>query len=95
MWAYDPRHPDAHGQRDSLVQTIDIAPTILEYFGLPVPPDAQGVPLGERMLHDTPVRNNAAIYGTDGKRVVLGHFLYKKNETIILPRQARDKHRES
>ena len=40
--------------------------TILEYFGLPISADAQGVPLTERMLHDQPARNNAALYGVHG-----------------------------
>ena len=33
-----------------------VAPTVLDFFGLPVPPDMQGVPLKSRMLDDTPVR---------------------------------------
>jgi arylsulfatase A-like enzyme len=80
MWVYDPRIPDEHGTRDSLVQTIDLAPTILEYFGLPVPPDAGGEPLQDRMLHDTPVRNNAAIYGVHGGQVNVtdGRYVYMR-----------------
>ena len=41
----------------------------MEYFGLPISADAQGVPLTERMLHDQPARNNAALYGVHGGQV--------------------------
>ena len=80
MWVYDPRIQDVHGTRESIVQTIDLAPTILEYFGLPVPPDAGGEPLQDRMLHDTPVRNNAAIYGVHGGQVNVtdGRYVYMR-----------------
>ena len=33
-----------------------MAPTVLDFFGLPVPSDMQGVPLKSRMLDDKPVR---------------------------------------
>jgi hypothetical protein len=62
MWIYDPTIPHATGQRQALVQTIDLAPTILHFFGLPIPSDTGGSTLGERMLHDTPARK-VAIYG--------------------------------
>jgi hypothetical protein len=44
------------------------APTILDFFGLPVPPDAGGSTLTRRMLDDTPARP-VAIYGVHGGQV--------------------------
>ena len=45
MWVYDPTIPHCNGQRQALVQTIDLAPSILNFFGLPIPPDVGGCPL--------------------------------------------------
>ena len=56
FWVYDPRIPQAAGKRYALTQTMDVAPTVLDFFGLPVPSDMQGVPLKSRMLDDKPVR---------------------------------------
>ena len=57
--------------------------TILEYFGLPVPPDAQGVPLTQRMLHDQPARNNAALYGVHGGQVNVTDGQYVRESTCL------------
>jgi arylsulfatase A-like enzyme len=68
FWCYDPRHPEACGQRQALTQTMDIPPTILDFFNLPVPPDMQGSPLVDRLLADTPARP-ACLYGAHGSTV--------------------------
>jgi arylsulfatase A-like enzyme len=80
-WVYDPREPHCVGVcRDALVQTIDIAPTLLEYFGVPLPRDMQGHPLRQRMLDDTPVRE-AALYGVMGGQVNVtdGRYVYMRS----------------
>jgi len=80
FWAYDPRIPNCVGEsRDALAQTIDIAPTVLEYFGINRPPDMQGHTLRERMLDDQPVRE-ASIYGVMGGHVNVtdGQFTYMR-----------------
>jgi len=80
FWAYDPREPGCVGlSRDALVQTIDIAPTVLEYFGIPLPRDMQGQPIRQRMVDDTPVRA-AALYGVMGGQVNVtdGRYVYMR-----------------
>ncbi|MCC7200876.1 MAG: sulfatase [Gammaproteobacteria bacterium] len=79
-WAYDPREPDCVGvRRDALVQTIDIAPTVLEYFDIPLPKDMQGQAIRQRMLDDTPAREGA-LYGVMGGQVNVtdGRYVYMR-----------------
>ena len=42
LFIWDPRTGVAGERRKALVQTIDLAPTLLSYFGVPIPPDMQG-----------------------------------------------------
>jgi arylsulfatase A-like enzyme len=79
-WVFDPRFPQCVGvQREALVQTIDLAPTILEFFDLPRTPDMQGHPLREPMLKDAPVRD-AALFGVMGGQVNVtdGRYVYMR-----------------
>ncbi|MCM2310013.1 MAG: sulfatase [Steroidobacteraceae bacterium] len=79
-WVYDPREPQCVGtKREALSQTIDIAPTVLEYFGIPFPKDMQGHPLRQRMIDDTPVRE-AGLYGVMGGQVNVtdGRYVYMR-----------------
>ena len=79
LFAWDPRAGCAGQRRQSLVQTIDIAPTLLEYFGVPRPPDMQGVPLRQTVASDQPVRE-AALFGLHGAHVNCtdGRYVYMR-----------------
>ncbi len=80
LFIWDPRTPDAAGRRrDSLVQTIDLPATLLEYFGLDRPADMQGVPLRQTVADDTPVRT-AALFGNHGGHVNVtdGRYVYMR-----------------
>ena len=78
LFIWDPRYKTAGEHRTSLVQTIDLAPTILEFFGLPVPERMKGKALGPVIELDAAVRQYG-IYGvhggpvcvTDGKTVYM------------------------
>lgn len=59
MFMWDPRSGAKNMHRQSLVQTIDIAPTLLEYFNVPIPKDMLGKPLGGVAAEDKPVREHA------------------------------------
>src|ERR1035437_5600686 len=56
LFIWDPRSGKKGETRQALVQTIDFAPTVLEFFGVERPKDMLGKPLGETVATDTPVR---------------------------------------
>ncbi len=68
LFIWDPRCGCRGERRQSLVQTIDLPATLLDYFGLQVPPDMQGVPLRETIAGDVPVRQ-AGLFGIFGAHV--------------------------
>ena len=78
LYIYDPRRANLGGEkRNSIVQTIDLAPTLLEYFGMKIPKDMEGRPLGQVMDNDTPIRKYA-IFGYHGSQVNVtdGRYVY-------------------
>ena len=80
FWIYDPRQPNCVAEtRDSVVQTIDLPPTILDYFEIPATRDMQGEPLARTILNDEPVRE-AALYGVMGGQVNVtdGQYVYMR-----------------
>ena len=54
LFIWDPRCGRAGARVDALVQTIDLAPTLLDYFGAPIPPDMQDRPLREAVANGAP-----------------------------------------
>lgn len=78
LFIYDPRRADLAGEkRNSIVQTIDLAPTLLEYFGMEIPKDMEGKPLKQVMDDDTPIREYA-VFGYHGSQVDVtdGRYVY-------------------
>ena len=88
LFIWDPRSGRTGVRCPELVQTIDIAPTILDYFGLPIPKDMLGKPLKETLANDTKVRD-FGIFGyhgmpigiTDGRYTLL-HNVKDFDETV-------------
>ncbi|QNK57899.1 sulfatase [Paenibacillus sp. PAMC21692] len=79
LFIWDPRC-GAHGERrQSLVQNIDLAPTLLEFFGVDIPPDMTGKPLKDAIASDAPVRE-AALFGVHGAHVNVtdGRYVYMR-----------------
>ncbi len=70
FFMHDPRHPQAAGQRrNALVQpSIDLAPTLLRFFGKEPTPDMLGRDLEAVVARDEAVRQ-AAIFGVHGGHV--------------------------
>jgi arylsulfatase A-like enzyme len=74
----DPRQPRPGTRNNDLVQWIDLAPTLLEFFNQPIPPDMTGHPLTLTPVDGQPFRK-AALFGTfgehlnvtDGRRVLM------------------------
>jgi len=68
LFIWDPRCGKRGERRQSLVQTIDLPATVLEYFGRPLPADMQGKPLRDTVANDAPIRE-AGLYGMHGGHV--------------------------
>ncbi|WP_309709132.1 sulfatase [Armatimonas sp.] len=79
FFIWDPRFAQAAGQRrTALVQpSIDLAPTILGFFGLQPTPDMRGKDLAPVLESDTSVRE-AALFGMHGAQVNVtdGRYVY-------------------
>ena len=79
LFIWDPRLKLAGVRRQSLVQTVDIAPTVLEFFGQKIPKNMQGKPLKETMIDDKKVRDYA-LFGQHGVHVNItdGRYVYMR-----------------
>jgi len=79
LFIWDPRSGKCGERRQSLVQTIDLAPTLLEFFGIERPPAMQGAPLRETVESDTKVRD-AGLFGIHGGHVNVtdGRYVYMR-----------------
>ena len=83
FWAYDPRNPENINQeRNALVQTIDLAPTILDFFDISLTEDMQGKPIFDSMTEDKEIRK-ASLYGVMGGQVNVtdGQYVYMRANT--------------
>ncbi|MFB7214071.1 sulfatase [Streptomyces sp. NPDC056255] len=79
LFVWDPRSRVQGERREALVQTVDIGPTLLEYFGVDRTPDMQGHPLRRTVADDTPVRE-AGLFGGFGGHVSVtdGRYVYMR-----------------
>ncbi|MDI2127525.1 sulfatase [Yinghuangia seranimata] len=79
LFVWDPRSRVRGERRASLVQTVDLAPTLLEFFGVGRTPDMTGVALRETIADDTPVRE-AGLFGAFGGHVSVtdGRYVYMR-----------------
>ena len=79
LFVWDPRLKLRGQRRSQLVQTIDIPATILDFFGLPLPKDMQGRPLGPVMERSEAIRQ-AGLYGMHGSQVNVtdGRYVYMR-----------------
>jgi len=79
LFVWDPRSKAAGERRSSLVATIDLAPTLLEYFGITLPASMQGKPLKETVQHDQPV-HEGVLFGIHGGHVNVtdGRYVYMR-----------------
>ena len=77
LFIWDPRSGVQNETRNALVQTIDIAPTVLDFFQQKPTPDMQGVPLKDTIANDTEIRE-ALLFGQHGNQVCVtdGHYVY-------------------
>jgi arylsulfatase A-like enzyme len=79
LFVWDPRSRRAGERRDALVQTVDIAPTLLDFFGLDATPEMTGSSLASVIDDGTPVRE-AGLFGLFGSHVNVtdGRYVYMR-----------------
>ncbi|TXK83974.1 sulfatase [Paenibacillus sp. N3.4] len=79
LYIWDPRYETKSVRSDALVQTIDLAPTLLDYFGVPIPDDMQGHPLSSVIEQNAQIRE-AALFGIHGGHVNCtdGRYVYMR-----------------
>lgn len=80
FFIYDPRNPKAKGERrNSLAQTIDIAPTLAEFFQIDPPDFCDGRSLTPIIAEDQKIRDGA-MFGIFGGHVNItdGRYVYMK-----------------
>jgi arylsulfatase A-like enzyme len=90
LFIWDPRAPWPGTRCDALVQMIDIPATLLEFFGVFLPNDMQGIPLRDTLATGAPVRD-AALFGihgghlniTDGRYVYMRGPAFPDNEPLF------------
>ncbi len=78
LFIWDPRSGKKGIENDRLVQTIDLAPTVLDFFKLKIPKDMLGKPLKDTLAKNVKVRE-AGLFGilagqmncTDGRYVYM------------------------
>jgi arylsulfatase A-like enzyme len=79
LFIWDPRSGKKGERRNALVQTIDLAPTLLDYFGFSIPDDMQGKPLHDTITSDQTI-HNAVLFGLHGAHVncTNGRYVYMR-----------------
>jgi len=80
MFLWDPRTGESGTRREALAQTIDIAPTLLRFFGLEPPPDTLGHDLAATRAGEV---RDGALFGIHGGHVNVtdGRFVYMRAST--------------
>lgn len=80
MFLWDPRTAERDARRGDLAQTIDIAPTVLDWFGLDIPADMQGRSLALGTSESDADSRAGALFGIHGGHVNVtdGRFVYMR-----------------
>ena len=80
LFIWDPRSAKSGERRESLVQTIDLAPTLLDFFEVDLPEDMQGKSLKQTISDDKSIRD-AALFGHFGGHVNCtdGRYVYMRS----------------
>jgi len=82
LFIWDPRSGRKNEECGSLVQWIDLAPTLLEYFNVEIPPEMQGIALKDTIAGNAKTRE-AALFGLFGSHVNVtdGRYVYMRAPT--------------
>lgn len=102
LFIWDPRYQKYNEARESLVQMIDIPPTLLGFFNIDKPKDMEGRSLEQTIDHDEKIRD-AALFGlhgghicvTDGRYVYMRGLANKENAPLyqytLMPMHSRQR----
>lgn len=89
LFIWDPRYGIMDETRSELVQTIDIAPTVLDFMNLPIPDSMLGKPLGDVLRSNKRIREygifgmfGSAVNITDGRYVYMRAVRHPENALI-------------
>ncbi len=84
LFVWDPRCGKRRERRQALVQSIDIAPTILDFFGIERTADMQGFRLGPVLEDDSKIRE-ACLFGMHGGHVNVtdGRYIYMRGHNAL------------
>jgi len=79
LFIWDPRYRVAGQRSDALVQTVDFGPTLLDFFGVPIPELMQGQPIGPVIAEGREIRD-AGLFGNFGAHVSVtdGRYVYMR-----------------
>ena len=100
FFIYDPRNPVCGERRESLAQTVDIVPTLAEFFGVEPPTALDGRSLTPIVKADEAIRDYA-LFGIFGGHVCVtdGRYVYMRscmtdentplNEYTLMPNHMR------
>ena len=79
LFIWDPRNPVRGVRRQSLVQTIDIPATLLDYFSMPLPASMQGRSMIPAIKNDEPIRDGG-LFGYFGQMTCLiyGDYVFMR-----------------
>jgi arylsulfatase A-like enzyme len=79
LFVWDPRFGISGEKRSALVQTIDLAPTLLDFFDLEIPIDMEGKSLSPVIEQDKSIRDGA-LFGMHGGHVNVtdGRYVYMR-----------------
>ncbi len=79
LFLWDPRTARCGERCQALVQNIDWGPTLLEFFGVPLTGDMQGIPLTTAVTAEHPLRE-AILFGIHGGHVNVtdGRYVYMR-----------------
>ncbi|MEI3182338.1 MAG: sulfatase [Lachnospiraceae bacterium] len=80
FFIYDPRNPIQGERRQQLAQTVDIVPTLAEFFQIAPPEFMDGHSLTPIIQHDTAVRDYA-LFGIFGGHICItdGRYVYMRS----------------
>ncbi|MGM7698086.1 sulfatase [Microbacterium sp. A84] len=84
LFMWDPRERIADERRGSLVQTIDIAPTLLDFFEVDITRDMQGKALRDTAATDVPIREGG-LFGAFGGHINVtdGRYVYMRASATV------------